>query len=231
MINVLVVHAQTLQRLGLRMLLADRPGLTVVGEAATGTDAVRMSTALRPDIVLLASDLPGTNTVETVRRIARPDTTGAGGGHPARVLLLAPAGPTEYPYAALRAGAGGCLPEDATPDQLASAVRSVAAGDAVITPGLTRALIDAVRRQRRPAAPEPTLRLDTLTARERDVLTAVAAGWSNAEIAQRLSIAPTTVKSHVSNILTKTGARARVQAVVFAYESGLVTAGLTAGHR
>ncbi|KUO19526.1 LuxR C-terminal-related transcriptional regulator [Streptomyces dysideae] len=222
MINVLVVHAQTLQRLGLRMLLADRPGLTVVGEAATGTDAVRMSTALRADVVLLASDLPGTNTVETVRRIARPDAAGVSGGHPARVLLLAPAGPAEYPYAALRAGAGGCLPEDATPDQLASAVRSVAAGDAVITPGLTRALIDAVRRQRRPAAPEPPIRLDTLTARERDVLTAVAAGWSNAEIAQRLSIAPTTVKSHVSNILTKTGARARVQAVVFAYESGLV---------
>ncbi|MFD5762350.1 LuxR C-terminal-related transcriptional regulator, partial [Streptomyces sp. NPDC127044] len=123
---------------------------------------------------------------------------------------------------ALRAGAGGFLPQDATPDELTAAVRIVAAGDAVTTPGVTRALIDAVRQERPARTTERETGLDMLTERERDVLTAVASGWSNAEIATRLSIAPTTVKSHVSHILAKIGARARVQAVAFAYESGLV---------
>ncbi|MDX3802945.1 response regulator transcription factor, partial [Streptomyces sp. AK04-3B] len=143
-------------------------------------------------------------------------------GPPPRVLVLTSTSDAGYAYAALRAGAGGFLLKDATPDELTAAVRAVAAGDAVITPELTRALIDTVRHERaalpRDGAPGP----DALTERERDVLVAVACGWSNAEIAARLSIAPTTVKSHVSHILAKIGARARVQAVAFAYEYGLV---------
>ncbi|WP_405529780.1 response regulator transcription factor [Streptomyces canus] len=216
MTSVLIATGQSLQRVGLRMLLESQPDLSVVGEAAHGPEAVRLSALLRPDVVLLEGRATDTDTVETVRRIAHaPD------GHAPHVLLLTTTDDT-YPYGALRAGAAGHLPEDATPDELVAAVRVVAAGDVVVSPGLTRALIDAVRDQRAVGSNAPGNRLGTLTGRERDVLTAVASGDSNAEIADRLSIAPTTVKSHVSNILTKIGARGRVQAVVFAYESGLV---------
>ncbi|MET7452118.1 response regulator transcription factor [Streptomyces sp. NPDC005574] len=237
---VLVVSDQALQRLGLRMLLTAQSGLSVAGEASGGTEAVRASDELRPDVVLLdgrmpdggsgTNDLDGTAVIATIRRITHPRAllvppvrgSAGAGGHAPRLLLLGTGGLDAYAHAALRAGAGGFLPENALPAELVAAVRAVAAGNAVIPPGLTRELIDVVRRQ----GPAPTtgqeLRLGSLTGRERDVLTAVASGWSNAEIARRLSIAPTTVKSHVSNILTKIGARARVQAVVFAYESGLV---------
>jgi DNA-binding NarL/FixJ family response regulator len=223
MTSVLVVHDQALQRLGFRMLLAAQPDLTVVGEASGGFEAVRLSTELRPDVVLLDARVPDGDGIETIRRITRatralpPDVR-----NPPRVLVLTSAGLDEYAYAALRAGARGFLLDDATPDELTAAVRIVATGDAVITPGLTRSLIDAVRQQRPGRPVEREVRLDALTERQRDVLVAVASGWSNAEIAARLSIAPTTVKSHVSHILGKIGARARVQAVVFAYESGLV---------
>ncbi|WP_406222854.1 LuxR C-terminal-related transcriptional regulator [Streptomyces canus] len=216
MTSVLIATGQSLQRVGLRMLLESQPDLSVVGEAARGSEAVRLSGLLRPDVVLLEGRATDTDTAETVRRIAHaPD------GHAPHVLLLTTTDDT-YPYGALRAGAAGHLPEDATADELVAAVRVVAAGDVVVSPGLTRALIDAVRDQRAIESTAPGNRLGTLTGRERDVLTAVASGDSNAEIADRLSIAPTTVKSHVSNILTKIGARGRVQAVVFAYESGLV---------
>ena len=216
MTSVLIATGQSLQRVGLRMLLESQPGLSVVGEAAHGPQAVRLSALLRPDVVLLEGRATDTDTVETVRRLAHvPD------GHAPHVLLLTTTDDT-YPYGALRAGAAGHLPENATADELVAAVRVVAAGDVVVSPGLTRALIDAVRDQRAIGSNAPGNRLGTLTGRERDVLTAVASGDSNAEIADRLSIAPTTVKSHVSNILTKIGARGRVQAVVFAYESGLV---------
>jgi DNA-binding NarL/FixJ family response regulator len=216
MTSVLIATGQSLQRVGLRMLLESQPDLSVVGEAAHGPEAARLSALLRPDVVLLEGRATDTDTVETVRRIAHaPD------GHAPHVLLLTTADDT-YPYGALRAGAAGHLPEDATADELVAAVRVVAAGDVVVSPGLTRALIDAVRDQRAVESTAPGNRLGTLTGRERDVLTAVASGDSNAEIADRLCIAPTTVKSHVSNILTKIGARGRVQAVVFAYESGLV---------
>ncbi|MDQ0905830.1 DNA-binding NarL/FixJ family response regulator [Streptomyces canus] len=216
MTSVLIATGQSLQRVGLRMLLESQPDLSVVGEAAHGPETVRLSALLRPDVVLLEGRATDTDTAETVRRIAHaPD------GHAPHVLLLTTTDDT-YPYGALRAGAAGHLPEDATADELVAAVRVVAAGDVVVSPGLTRALIDAVRDQRAVGSNAPGNRLGTLTGRERDVLTAVASGDSNAEIADRLSIAPTTVKSHVSNILTKIGARGRVQAVVFAYESGLV---------
>ncbi|MEV0222153.1 response regulator transcription factor [Streptomyces sp. NPDC050704] len=228
MATVLIVNDQSLQRLGFRMLLAAQPGLTVVGEAATGAEAVRMSAELHPDVVLMDSHIPDKDSIEAIRRITRPAALPQqpGPARPGRrsphVLILTTTSDDEYTYGALRAGACGLLPQDATPDELTAAIHSVAAGNAVITSRLTRELIDAIR-QLHPVHPAGRAdRLDTLTARERDVLTAVASGWSNAEIAARLSIAQTTVKSHITRILTKTGARARVQAVVFAYESGLV---------
>ncbi|MEU0407768.1 response regulator transcription factor [Streptomyces griseorubiginosus] len=216
MTSILIATGQALQRVGLRMLLESQPDLTVVGEAAPGPETVRLSALLRPDVVLLDSRSSEADTAETVRRIAHaPD------GPAPHVLLLTADDDTSL-YAALRAGAAGHLPEGATAEELVAAVRVVAAGDVVVSPGLTRALIDAVRNQRALDGPAPGNRLGSLTGRERDVLAAVASGDSNSEIADRLSIAPTTVKSHVSNILTKIGARGRVQAVVFAYESGLV---------
>ncbi|WP_411148098.1 LuxR C-terminal-related transcriptional regulator [Streptomyces sp. A30] len=228
MTSVLVVHGQALQRHGFRMLLAAQPDLTVVGEASGGFEAIRLSTELRPDVVLMDSRVADTDGIDTIRRITRapalPHPSGTTGAirKPPQVLILTSTGRDEYAYAALRAGARGFLLQDATPDELTAAVRIVATGDALITPGVTRALIDAVRQQRPGRPTERDIGLDALTERERDVLVAVASGWSNTEIAARLSIAPTTVKSHVSNIFGKIGAHARVQAVVFAYESGLV---------
>ncbi|WP_217568976.1 response regulator transcription factor [Streptomyces sp. GbtcB7] len=228
MTSVLVVHSQSLHRLGLHVLLAAEPDLTVVGGATSGTEAVRMSAALGPDVVVMGDHAADPNGVEAIRRITRPLTPlpapepVRAGRRPPRVLVLTSSSHEGYAYAALRAGASGFLPQDATPDELTAAVRIVAAGDAVTTPSVTRALIDAVRQERPARTTEQETGLDMLTERERDVLTAVASGWSNAEIAARLSIAPTTVKSHVSHILAKIGARARVQAVAFAYESGLV---------
>ncbi|MFJ9566576.1 LuxR C-terminal-related transcriptional regulator [Streptomyces fuscichromogenes] len=221
MVSVLVVNDQSLQRLALGMLLAAEPGLTVVGEAADGDEAIRASAALRPDVVLMDSRLSRSDAIGTIRHITRPagltDEAAA-----SRVLVLTAAEREADAWAALRAGAGGFLLNDADPAELTAAIRVVAAGDAVITPGLTRALIDAVRQQHTVRPLPRTSGLGALTGRERDVLIAVAAGWTNAEIAQWLSIAPTTVKTHVSNVLAKIGARARVQAVTFAYESGLI---------
>ncbi|MFF4119108.1 LuxR C-terminal-related transcriptional regulator [Streptomyces sp. NPDC001714] len=232
-VSVLVVNDQSLQRLALRMLLTAEPGLTVVGEAADGDEAIRASAALRPDVVLMDSLLSPADAIDTIRRIARPAArtrtpspgfTGeaATASRTSRVLMLTQAGQEADAWAALRAGAGGFLLNDADPAELTAAIRVVAAGDAVITPGLTRALIDAVRLQHTVRPLPRTSGLGALTGRERDVLIAVASGWTNAEIAQWLSIAPTTVKTHVSNVLAKIGARARVQAVAFAYESGLI---------
>ncbi|MGW7202444.1 LuxR C-terminal-related transcriptional regulator [Streptomyces sp. NPDC054837] len=224
MTSVLIASDQSLQRHGLRMLLAAVPDLTVAGEARSGSEAVRLAAVLRPDVVLLDGRIHETEGTEVIRRITRPPAlaVSARPAGPARVLVLTPTSDEGHAYAALRAGAGGFLPQDATPDELIAAIRVVATGDSVITPHLTRALIDTVR-QLQPFGPTASgVGLDTFTQRERDVLTAVASGWSNAEIAARLSIAPTTVKSHVSHILAKIGGRARVQAVTFAYESGLV---------
>ncbi|MER6182936.1 response regulator transcription factor [Streptomyces sp. NPDC001652] len=224
MTSVLIASDQSLQRHGLRILLAAVPDLTVAGEARNGTEAVRLAAVLRPDVVLLDGRIHETEGTEVIRRITRPPALAVTvqPADPARVLVLTPTSDEGHAYAALRAGAGGFLPQDATPDELIAAIRVVATGDSVITPHLTRALIDTVR-QLQPLGPTASgVGLDTFTQRERDVLTAVASGWSNAEIAARLSIAPTTVKSHVSHILAKIGGRARVQAVAFAYESGLV---------
>ncbi|MFJ4469469.1 LuxR C-terminal-related transcriptional regulator [Streptomyces sp. NPDC089424] len=216
MVSVLVVSDdQSLQRHALRLLLAAEPDLHVLGETSGG-EAVRASAALRPDVVLLDSELSEATGTEVVQRIARlPDPA-------PRVLALAPANDEGQAAATVRAGATGFLLKDATPGELTAAIRVVASGDAVLTPALTHALIEAVRRQDAVNAPPPGPGPLLLTQRERDVLVAVASGSTNAEIAARLSIATTTVKSHVSHILTKIGARARVQAVTFAYETGLV---------
>ncbi|MGW2517967.1 LuxR C-terminal-related transcriptional regulator [Streptomyces sp. NPDC001617] len=219
MTSVLVVHDQSLQRLGLRMLLAAEPDLTVVGEATTPFEATDMSAGLRPDVVLMGGRVSDADGIQAIRHISRPTVPGE---RRPRILVLTPTSSEAYASAALRAGAGGFLPQEATPEELIAAVRVVAAGDAVITPTLTRALIETVRQEQPVPRPTRAVDLGTLTGRERDILAAVASGWSNAEIGRRLSIAPTTVKSHVSHILAKIGARARVQAVVFAYESGLV---------
>ncbi|KPI07495.1 two component transcriptional regulator, LuxR family [Actinobacteria bacterium OK074] len=228
MTTVLIVDDQALQRLGLRMLLESQPDLTVVGEAADCTQAVRAATVLQPDVVLLDLDRTDADRVQAIRRITRSDCHAKAprpepaGGLPPRVLVLIASDGDAYPRAALRAGADGILLKDSLPEELAAAVRIVARGDSVLSPRLTRTLIEAVRARHAADSPDRRRRLSRLTERETEVLAALASGWSNSEIAERLSIAPTTVKTHISSILTKIGARTRVQAVVFAYETGPV---------
>ncbi|MFD7898490.1 response regulator [Streptomyces sp. NPDC059568] len=221
MTTVLIVDDQTLQRLGFRMLLEAQSDMSVVGEAAHGQDAVRMTAELRPDVVLMDVRMPGLNGIEATRRIV------ASGGR-SRVLVLTTFDLDEYAYEALRAGAAGFFLKDAQPDELVVGIRTVAAGDCVTSPTLTRRLIDAFTASRPHHRPETHPRsgdrqrpLALLTDREREVLTAVATGWSNAEIAAELHLAESTVKSHVSRILTKINVRDRVQAVIFAYDVGL----------
>ncbi|MEU9287948.1 response regulator transcription factor [Streptomyces sp. NPDC048275] len=215
MTTVLIVDDQALQRLGFSMLIEQHPDLTVVGEARHGAEAVRMTAELRPDIVLMDVRMPGMDGIEATRRIVES-------GGRSRVLVLTTFDLDEYAYAALRAGASGFLLKDALPDELIAGIRAVAAGDAVIAPGLTRKLIDSFTERLPGHTPEQERQLSDLTPREREVLTAIASGWSNAEIAERLHLAESTVKSHVSRILAKIGARDRVQAAIFAYDTGLV---------
>ncbi|MFJ4626383.1 response regulator [Streptomyces sp. NPDC088847] len=215
MTTVLIVDDQALQRLGFSMLLEQYPDLSTVGEATHGGEAVRLAAELRPDVVLMDVRMPGMDGIEATRRIVQS-------GGRSRVLVLTTFDLDEYAYAALRAGASGFLLKDALPEELVAGIRAVAAGDAVISPGLTRKLIDAFADRMPGRTPEQDRRLGALTEREREVLTVMAAGWSNTEIAERLSLAESTVKSHVSRILAKIGARDRVQAVIFAYDAGLV---------
>ncbi|MFI5800570.1 response regulator [Streptomyces sp. NPDC051677] len=216
MTTVLIVDDQTLQRLGFRMLLEAQPDMTVAGEAVNGSEAVRMAAELHPDVVLMDVRMPGMDGIEATRRIAES-------GGRSRVLVLTTFDLDEYACEALRAGASGFFLKDARPDELVVGIRAVAAGDSVISPGITRRLIDTYTQRRtigRTTAHEH--RLAQLTERELEVLTALATGATNAEIADRLHLAESTVKSHVSRILTKIGARDRVQAVILAYDAGLV---------
>ncbi|MES5825260.1 response regulator transcription factor [Streptomyces sp. RG80] len=215
MTTVLIVDDQALQRLGFSMLMEQHPDLTVVGEATHGAEAVRMTAELHPDVVLMDVRMPGMDGIEATRRIV------TSGGR-SRVLVMTTFDLDEYAYDALRAGASGFLLKDALPEELLAGIRAVAAGDAVISPGLTRKLIDAFTTRLPGHTPEQTRQLEALTEREIEVLTAVATGCSNAEVGERLHLAETTVKSHVSRILAKIGARDRVQAVIFAYDVGLV---------
>ena len=208
-----------------RMVIESQPDLVVAGEAATGAEALSRTAELNPDVVLMDVRMPGLDGVEATRRIVAS-------GSDARVIILTTFDLDEYVYAALRAGASGFLLKDAQPADLLAAVRSVARGDAVVAPSITRRLLDAyAHRLRAPSEGEPDARageaeqerLDSLTSREREVLMLVAGSLSNAEIAERLVLSEATVKSHVGRILAKLDLRDRVQIVVFAYETGLVT--------
>lgn len=218
MTTVLIVDDQPLQRYGFRMLLESQPDTEVVGEAAHGAEAVRLTADLRPDVVLMDIRMPGMDGIEATRRIV------ATGGR-SRILVLTTFDLDEYAHAALRAGASGFLLKDARPEELLSGIRAVSGGDAVVAPAITRRLLDAYahRLPVRPPGGGPVAdpQLDALTDREREILLAIARGWSNSEIAQRLVLAESTVKTHVSRVLSKIGARDRVQAVIFAYDRGL----------
>ncbi|ELP68175.1 response regulator [Streptomyces turgidiscabies] len=215
MTTVLIVDDQTLQRLGFRMLLEAEPDMSVVGEATNGGEAVRKAAELRPDVVLMDVRMPGMDGIEATRRIVES-------GGRSRVLVLTTFDLDEYAYDALCAGASGFFLKDARPEELVVGIRAVAAGDSVICPGITRKLIDTFTSRRTTPAAGHERRLADLTEREREVLTAMAGGANNTEIAESLHLAESTVKSHVSRILAKIGARDRVQAVIFAYDVGLV---------
>ncbi|GAB2972776.1 response regulator [Saccharothrix stipae] len=212
MIRVLIADDQALVRGGFRMILESRDDLDVVGEAADGAQAVALTAALDPDVVLMDVRMPGVDGLEATRRIVTS-------GSPARVLVLTTYDVDDSVYAALRAGASGFLLKDVRPVELVEAVRVVARGDALLAPSVTRRLLDRFV----DALPAPSPRaLDALTGREVEVLRLVSSALSNAEIARHLVLTEATVKTHVSAVLRKLGLRDRVQAVVLAYEVGLV---------
>jgi DNA-binding NarL/FixJ family response regulator len=215
-IRVVIADDQSLVRAGFRLVLETHPDIEVVGEASNGHEAIHSVGRLQPDVVLMDIRMPELDGIAATRRITAE--------HPARVLVLTTYDLDEYVYDALQAGASGFLLKDTPPTQLVDGIRAVAAGEALLAPTVTRRLIEEFARvgpaqRSRPAA------LDELTPRELDVLRLLARGLSNAEIAAQLVLGDTTVKTHVTHLLGKLGLRDRVQAVVLAYESGLVTPG------
>lgn len=215
MIHVLLADDQSLVRTGFRMILENAPDMAVVGEAGDGAEAAAMALDLQPDIVLMDVRMPDVDGVEATRRIC----TGSA-GH-ARILILTTFDLDEYVYASLHAGASGFLLKDTLAADLLSAIRVVARGDAVVAPSVTRRLIERYVGTQ-PTYPAPATGLHTLTEREREVLALIARGLSNTEIAAHIYVTEGTVKTHVSRVLAKLSLRDRVQAVVYAYESGLV---------
>ena len=213
-IRVLLVDDQQLVRTGFRMILADKEGIEVVGEAANGREAVEAAATHAPDVVVMDLRMPVMDGVEATRRLV------AEGG--ARILVLTTFDTDENAVEAIRAGASGFLLKDVTPADFTRAIRLVASGDALIAPSVTRRLLDRFARMPIPADETHAERLSTLTDRERDVLKLVAQGLSNREIAEVLSLAEPTVKAHVSHLLGKLDQRDRAQLVVLAYEVGLV---------
>ena len=220
-VRIIVADDHQVVRAGFAALLDTQPDFMIVGTASDGNEAVSASRSAHPDVVLMDVRMPGMDGVEATRLIC------AAGPAP-RVLMLTTFDLDEYAYAALKAGASGFLLKDVPPEELLFAIRAVHSGDAVVAPSTTRRLIDRFAplfpAQNSPAPPG----LDTLTSREREVLAHVAQGLSNSEIARRLFVSEATVKTHVGRVLAKLGLRDRVQAVVFAYETGLVRAGGTA---
>ncbi|GHE10775.1 DNA-binding response regulator [Streptomyces alanosinicus] len=226
---MLVVDDQFLIRAGLVGLLEAAPGFEVVGEAGDGAQAVRLAAETRPDVILMDIRMPGVNGIEATERIlaeADERVLAEAGERPPRVLVLTTFDLDEYVYGALRAGAAGFLLKDSGPERLLAAVAVVDGGDALFAPSVTRRLVEAFARQQAPdpagaASPD----LGVLTSREREVLTLTARGLSNVEIADRLYISEATVKTHLNRTMSKLGLGSRAQAVVLAYETGLVTPG------
>ncbi|MER0447805.1 response regulator transcription factor [Streptomyces sp. Edi4] len=217
MIRVLVVDDQFLIRAGLTGLLRAAPGVEVAGEAGDGAEAVRQAAATRPDVILMDIRMPGMTGIEATERIL------AGAADPApRILVLTTFDLDEYVYGALRAGASGFLLKDSGPERLLAAVAAVGGGDGLFAPSVTRRLVEAFARRPEPG---PTPELDVLTARETQVLRLIACGLANQEIAGRLYISEATVKTHLNRAMSKLDLASRAQAVVLAYETGLVTPG------
>jgi DNA-binding NarL/FixJ family response regulator len=222
-LRVLVADDQELVRAGFRMILEAQPDIEVVAEAVDGEAAVRLARRFRPDVVLMDVRMPGLDGLEATRRLLEP------GGHeavdpPPRVVILTTFDLDEYVYAALQSGASGFLLKDVSPEHLVGAVRTVAVGDALLAPSITRRLVERFARPTGGVEVAPAA-LATLTPRETEVFRLVARGMSNAEIAEHLIVSEATIKTHVTGVLAKLGLRNRVQAVVFAYESGLVRIG------
>jgi DNA-binding NarL/FixJ family response regulator len=218
MIRVLIVDDQPLVRAGLRVLFDGEPDIAVDGEAANGEEALSLARHLRPDVVLMDIRMPVLDGLAATREIASDELLTA-----VRVLILTTFESDEYVFEALRSGASGFLLKDAEPLELLQAVRVIAAGDALLSPSVTRRLITRfVSGPERPRLPE---QLDALTEREREIMALVGTGLSNDQIAQRLTISPATAKTHVGRAMVKLGARDRAQLVVLAYQSGLVLAG------
>jgi DNA-binding NarL/FixJ family response regulator len=213
-IRVLVADDQSMVRAGFRMLLSDEEDIEVVAEASNGKEAVDKASRFDPTVVLMDIRMPELDGLEATRRILAADPD-------ARVLVLTTFDLDEYVYEALRAGASGFVLKDDPPEQLIAAVRTVASGDALLSPAVTKRVIGAFTRMPRPAPPKE---LDDLSARERDVFRLIALGLSNAQIGQELFISETTVKTHVTHILSKLGLHDRVQAVVLAYQTGVFDA-------
>lgn len=214
-IRVVLADDQPLVRTALRMVMAETSDIDVVGEAGTGDEAVRLTVELTPDVVVMDIRMPGLNGIEATERIAAGPAT-------AQVVVLTTFDDDDYVYGALRAGAAGFLVKDMALEDILAAVRVVAAGDALLAPGVTRRLIKEFAG--RPATTSPSRALAAITDREREVLVLVGSGLSNAEIAERLFISVATAKTYLTRLLAKLGARDRVQLVIIAYEAGLVSA-------